>query len=61
MGTKASQDHFLKFKYLKNYPKMKQKDTYWSEYNIFVTNCRKLFDIIGDSDSIKGQELLWDV
>ena len=34
---------------------------YWSEYNIFVTNCNNLFDIIGDSDRIKGQELLWGV
>ena len=40
---------------------MKKKDTYWKEYNIFATNCSKLFDIIGDSDKIKGQELLWGV
>ena len=40
---------------------MKKKDTCWREYNILVTNCSKLFDIIGDSDRIKGQELLWDV
>ena len=40
---------------------MKKKDTYQREYNIFVTNCSKLFDIIGDSDKIKGQELLWGV
>ena len=52
---KQLKDHFLKFKYLKNYPKMKKKDTYWREYNIFVTNCSKLFDMICDSDRIKGQ------
>ena len=46
---------------MKNYPKMKKKDTYWRENNIFATNCSKLFDIIGDSDRIKGQELLWGV
>ena len=41
---------------------MKKKDTpYWREYNIFVTNCSKLFDVIGDSDRIKGQWLLWVV
>ena len=57
---KQLKDHFLKFKYLKNYPKMKKKDTYWREYNIFVTNCSILFDIIGDSDKIKGPELLWE-
>ena len=55
MGSKATQRYFLKFKYLKNYPKMKKKDTYWREYNIFVTNCSKLFDMICDSDRIKGQ------
>ena len=40
---------------------MKKKDTYSRESNIFVTNCSKLFDIIGDSDRIKGKELLWGV
>ena len=53
--------HLLKFKYLKNYPKMKKKDTYWREYNIFVTSCSKLFHIIGYSDRIKGRELSWGV
>ena len=28
MGSKAIQRYFLKFKYLKNYPKMKKKDAY---------------------------------
>ena len=35
--------------------------TLFGDYNIFVTNCSKLFDIIGDSYRIKGQELLWRV
>ena len=50
---KQLKDHFLKFKYLKNYPKMKKKDTYWREYNIFVKNCSKSFDMICDSDRLK--------
>ena len=53
--------HFLKFKYLKNYSKMKKKDSYWREYNIFATKFSKLYDSIGDSGRIKGQKLFWGV
>ena len=35
--------------------------TLFGDHNIFVTNFSKLFDIIGDSYRIKGQELLWRV
>ena len=54
-GQKQLPEHFAKFKYLRDYLK-KKKETYWNEYNLFLTNCNKLFDIIGDPCRIQTQE-----
>ena len=32
-----------KFNFLKDYPKVKKKDAYWKEHNLFVTNYSKFF------------------
>ena len=47
--------------YLKEYPKLKKKDKYWGEYNEFIEQRAKLFDIIGDDERIKNQENVWKV
>lgn len=43
-----------KFNFLKDYPKVKKKDAYWKEHNLFVTNYSKFFD--NDSARIKFSE-----
>lgn len=50
---KQLKDLNAKFNFLKDYPKMKKKDAYWKEHNLFVTNYSKFFDIINDSARIK--------
>ena len=51
--------HLEKLKYLKNYPKGKQKDTYWKQYDAFVSATKQLFDIIASDDRIKAPEKIW--
>jgi hypothetical protein len=55
------QEHFAKFKYLRDYPKKKKKATYWNKYNIFIANCKKLFNIIAEPCRIQAQEKVWGV
>ena len=42
-----------KYKYLREYPKDKKKDTYWNEYQKFIIACRNLFDITGSQERKK--------
>ena len=49
------------YKYLKDYPQKKKKETYWQKYDSFLLKCKELFDIIGDTDRIKRQEEVWNV
>ena len=62
MGSKATQRSFSKISVLEELSEdKKERHLFERESNIFVTNCSKLFDIIGASDRIKGKELLWGV
>ena len=46
-----------KYKYLREYPKDKKKDTYWNEYQKFIIACRNLFDIIGSQERRKKNKI----
>ena len=55
------------YKHLKEYPKQKKaikknqstEPKYWVDYNQFIEQCVKLFDIIGDDKRIKSQGKVW--
>ena len=51
--------HLEKLNYLKNYLKGKKKDTYWKQYDVFVSATKQLFDIIASDDRIKAPEKIW--
>lgn len=58
--TKCLEEKLKKYKYLKDYPQIKKKETYWNQYNLFIAEYNNLFDIKGDADRTKRQEVLWN-
>ena len=58
---KLLDDKLSKLKHLKDYPKQRKGDTYWKEYSLFISECKQLFDILGDNERIKRQEKLWGI